>query len=577
MNWNPQRILARIVVSLWFIQFATAAVLILVPGLSPFLQVFLSACILATAAILPIWKWVIQPLQKSNLSQTSELSEQKTYFDSILDSMSEGFVVHDPEGKIVRFNQAACNLLGLTADQLTGRTSVDGSWSCVKEDGSPFPGEEHPSRAVMKNKVEIRNTIMGVNRSDKSTVWIQINCSPLNGDYVLATFADVTTQILRQRSLMESESLLREAKNENEFLMDSLKIGMWKWDIVRNVLVWDDSMYEIFDIPRAKFAGAYEAWESALDPQDKIQATEELQKALRGEKKFDTTFKIRNSKDEILYIGGRGVVVRDGAGAPLKMYGINWDRTNEVKLEQTVEQERARSAQAAKLASLGEMSAGVAHEINNPLAVISGMANLMDAVASDPVKLKARVENINKAITRISKIVNGLKKFSRTNTEKIRKVYSLSTVINEAIWLTEIKAKRFDVKLRISTEAASMVEVDDVEIEQVIVNLINNSIDAIKDSEDRWVEVKTWDEPTKVVLRVTDSGNGISQKYRDKLFDPFFTTKQVGEGTGLGLSVAKGIIEDHGGTLVLRDDVLHTSFEIKFPKYVKTDGEKYAA
>ena len=106
---------------------------------------------------------------------------------------------------------------------------------------------------------------------------------------------------------------------------------------------------------------------------------------------------------------------------------------------------------------------------------------------------------------------------------------------------------------------------DEVEIEQVLVNLINNAIDAVKMRPERWVKVALFDDANSVVLRVTDSGSGIPENVRDKLFEPFFTTKKVGEGTGLGLSITKGILDELRATISVVADSPNTCFEIRFP------------
>ena len=97
-------------------------------------------------------------------------------------------------------------------------------------------------------------------------------------------------------------------------------------------------------------------------------------------------------------------------------------------------------------------------------------------------------------------------------------------------------------------------------------NLINNSIDAVKETPEKWIKVEIYDESQTVVLRIIDSGSGIPENLRAKLFDPFFTTKPVGKGTGLGLSITKGILDEHKATIAVVDDVPNTCFEIKFPK-----------
>jgi signal transduction histidine kinase len=112
------------------------------------------------------------------------------------------------------------------------------------------------------------------------------------------------------------------------------------------------------------------------------------------------------------------------------------------------------------------------------------------------------------------------------------------------------------------------ISCDEAEIEQVIINLINNSIDAIKDNNEKWIKVELIENSDLAVLSIIDSGPGIDEINIDKLFNPFFTTKSIGEGTGLGLSISKGIIDAHNGSIRINSNIKNTCFELRFNKVV---------
>jgi C4-dicarboxylate-specific signal transduction histidine kinase len=238
-------------------------------------------------------------------------------------------------------------------------------------------------------------------------------------------------------------------------------------------------------------------------------------------------------------------------------------------MEQKLLKEREFSVQNAKLASLGEMSASIAHEINNPLAVISGMAQLLTKSVSDVEKTKDRLDRISRSVERISTIVNGLRKFSRSSSSGDKKPHSLLGILTEAAQLVELKSTKFDTKVAMNVVADGTILCDEVEIEQVIINLMNNAIDAVRDKDERWVAVEVFRVADEIALRVIDSGKGIPKNIADKIFEPFFTTKIVGDGTGLGLSIAKGIVEDHGGTMSIIQDCPNTCFEVRFPMVLR--------
>ena len=131
--------------------------------------------------------------------------------------------------------------------------------------------------------------------------------------------------------------------------------------------------------------------------------------------------------------------------------------------------------------------------------------------------------------------------------------------------MIESKAKALSIELRTGNQVSNSIFCSELEIEQVVVNLVSNSMDAIRNLPEKWIEVSTFEFAGQVILRVTDSGNGISAEIEKKLFDPFFTTKPIGEGTGLGLSISKDILIQHHASIKLNREIAHTCFEISFP------------
>jgi C4-dicarboxylate-specific signal transduction histidine kinase len=171
---------------------------------------------------------------------------------------------------------------------------------------------------------------------------------------------------------------------------------------------------------------------------------------------------------------------------------------------------------------------------------------------------------IEKATNRISKIVNGLRKFARASDSVDLKLHSLAEIVRDATIMTEAKSKRHSTKIELSLQTEESVLCDAIEIGQVVINLINNGIDAVKQSDERWLKIALFKEHQEIVVQVIDSGKGISREIETKLFQPFFTTKPVGEGTGLGLSICKGILDHHKATLRVNHDLPNTCFEIRF-------------
>lgn len=245
--------------------------------------------------------------------------------------------------------------------------------------------------------------------------------------------------------------------------------------------------------------------------------------------------------------------------------------TNEiVEAKKKIREQEAKAQYSAKLASLGEMAAGIAHEVNNPLAIIQGTANILgQVVRKEPVDKEFVCELSDKIMQtseRISKTVRSLKALSRNGESDPMTSVLLQKVIGQCLDLSSQKFRSSEVKLLVEAHEGDIYVLGrEVELSQVLLNLLVNAVDAVKDLSERWVKITVRTNKAFVDIFVTDSGHGIPVEIRDKIMNPFFTTKDVNQGTGLGLSISKNIISSHGGELGLLANEPHTTFRIRLP------------
>jgi two-component system NtrC family sensor kinase len=256
---------------------------------------------------------------------------------------------------------------------------------------------------------------------------------------------------------------------------------------------------------------------------------------------------------------------------------------NLLELNKVLKIKDMQSAQlinSSKMASLGEIAAGVAHEINNPLTILAGKCKLIERLVDcDPVDkllVKESIERINVGIARISKIVKSLSSFSRESKNDPMVTCEVNHIINDTVSLCKERFENHLIEIKMLTADNCFIECLPSEISQVIMNLILNSHDAIINLPDKWIEIKTKIQDDYIEIRVTDSGKGISEKIVDKLMLPFFTTKEMGKGTGLGLSIAFGIIQKHHGTFKYDSKSVNTSFVITLPNQQPKSESKAA-
>lgn len=234
-------------------------------------------------------------------------------------------------------------------------------------------------------------------------------------------------------------------------------------------------------------------------------------------------------------------------------------------------EERAIAVERSKLASLGEMAGGVAHEINNPLAIIQGLSEQlnrrMENGQATPEKIKETLLRIAKTSDRIAKIVKGLRSFARDGGSDPITPTPMNTIIEETMGFCEARMKNHGIELRLkNTQCSAEIPCRSVQISQMLLNLLNNSVDAIEGTPSAWIELEVIDNPGTIEVHVTDSGKGIPKDIAAKIFQPFFTTKPVGKGTGLGLAIIAGIAKSHNGEIWIDENSPNTKFCIRLPK-----------
>lgn len=270
------------------------------------------------------------------------------------------------------------------------------------------------------------------------------------------------------------------------------------------------------------------------------------------------------------------VPIRDQEGNICSYVSVRHDVTAQKETQ-------SQLLQASKLSALGEITAKVAHELNNPLAVVLGMTQLLMKREEFTGKSLEFADKILKAAERMGRLISQMKKHSRNSAEDPREVLSFSQIVENALILTESSVSENGINLVTDLKNCKAALFGDaVQLESLVQNLITNSIDAFNKPhvgeviKQRNIKIMANDEGTQIKFVYEDDAGGIPESVQKHMFDTFFTTKEVGKGTGLGLSMIKTIIKEHQGELLFESTLGQgTRFMINFPQCA-VESEKAA-
>lgn len=236
---------------------------------------------------------------------------------------------------------------------------------------------------------------------------------------------------------------------------------------------------------------------------------------------------------------------------------------------QELDKQRSVIMQSSKMAALGDMANGIAHEINNPLSIINGIIHKtkkhIETGNIDLQKFKEDMLKVEKTVNRIAKIITSLRLISHNAETDPVEYTKISPIVESIRDLNEERFRSYSIDLRVNCENEISIECRPSQIAQLIINLLANAYDAVKELPERWVALDVVRAGDSVIISITDSGKGISSEVSQKLMLPFFTTKDFGTGTGLSLSISKGIAEGHHGQLYYDTSSINTRFVLELP------------
>lgn len=353
-------------------------------------------------------------------------------------------------------------------------------------------------------------------------------------------------------SLEQKAQQVERLKDFSENIVESLNVGVLAVDLDGRIESWNTQLEQLIGVPRSEAVGRRLSEVLAADLVAEIAAHEADERVSSLYK-----FHLRNRAARQLVVNVSIAPLVGKSGERIGRLILVDDITQRVRLEEQL-------LQSEKLTSLGLLAAGVAHEVNTPLAVISNYIQMLAKQLPDNDPRHALTDKIVKQTFRASEIVNNLLNFSRTGAAEFSEV-NLNRVLEETLSLVvhPFRTARVQVIQNLQSDLPAVLGSTN-RLQQVFLNLFMNARDAMPSG--GMLEVRTAGQNGTVEVEVTDTGTGICREHLNRIFDPFFTTKSSGRGTGLGLSVSYGIIKEHAGKIEVRSTPgKGTSFRLEFP------------
>jgi two-component system, LuxR family, sensor kinase FixL len=370
----------------------------------------------------------------------------------------------------------------------------------------------------------------------------------------LRRYADeLKREIVQRRSVEES---LRSSEERLRQAVTAASVGIWEWDTSTDEVYWSDEVKTIFGLPLSEVVLQYAAFFDRVHPDDRAAVSEWIAEALREDVLYRVEHRIVRPDGKTRWVLSQGRIFRDEARNPLRMIGAILDITDRKEAEERLQRHQADVAHVSRLSTMGELATGLAHEINQPLSAIRNYANgcvrrLRNCPTTASELLEA-VEQIAIEAHRAAEIIRRLRRFVEKGRHD-RRTVDVNELVREVLQLTAFNTRQHGVAPKLAlAEGLPSVFGDSIQLEQVILNLLRNALEAMDNQPPAHRELSLESrlhEQNRHLLEIVvrDTGTGFPAADVDRIFDPCFTTKA--NGLGMGLTISRSIVESHGGRL----------------------------
>ncbi|MGF1640185.1 MAG: PAS domain S-box protein [Rhodospirillales bacterium] len=469
-----------------------------------------------------------------------------------IESIAEGFMLFDADDRLILFNSTIARSLPRIADMLTPGTTFESIVRAAAERGYIVEALGRIEEWVQDRLRRHRALNSPTEQQFIGGQWIQVNeYRTADGGTLL-----IRTDISDRKWVEEA---LRQSEERFQLAVSGTRDGLWDRDLVGGTVWYSPVWRQIIGLDEREMGGY--VWREWVHPDDLPRAIRAMEEHFADiTPYYRCVYRHRHRDGRWIWIEARGTCVRDDAGRPVRYTGRFSDISQRVEAEERLRKMKGELEHVARLNIMGEMAAGIAHELHQPLTAITNYVqtahDLLEAlnVARSQTVDEAMVRALQQC-QRAGQVIQRLRDFM-TKGKARRSAQDINVVVEETTSLALVGATDIGLDLQLDlARDLPIVFVDKIQIQQVVANLIRNGLDAMAQSNHRRLVIRTSrGEGAAVAIEISDNGPGISPAVADRLFEPFVTTKP--QGTGIGLSICRSIVEDHHGhlTVVSRRD-----------------------
>jgi two-component system, cell cycle sensor histidine kinase and response regulator CckA len=434
------------------------------------------------------------------------------------------------DGVITSWNAAAERIFGYRASEIIGQSIY-----------RLIPEDRHEAERDLLERLR-RGEYVEFDeaeriRKDGERIWISLSVSPVrDAEGRLVGAASIKRDITERR---RAEAELRRHQEQLRLAHRAARIGAWHWDVASRQLTWDDGLRQLYGLAPGETVTDLAGFLARVHPEDRERVETSFQHALQGVAGLGHEYRIVLSDGQVRWLADLGQVGVDADGRPIYVSGICLDITERRAAEE-------RLGEAHRLQAAGQLAGGIAHEANNQMSVVLGAVHFLLRRKDLPESAAADVELIRRAADRTATITQQLLAFSRRQLLRLENV-DLNQLVRAAEPLLRRSLAETQELIFRPGELPGPVRADHNQLDQVLLNLTLNARDAMPDGGQ--VIIETGRDAETALLTVRDNGSGMDQQTLRRVFEPFFTTKEIGQGTGLGLSVVHGIVAQIGGQI----------------------------